>query len=175
MTVPFVFVASFIDKSSLHVGELSVLGLFFWFYAGIAIFVRVFFRRLPDRVGPFRVLVTGGIVMSVGMLSYSVVDAQYPLTILIPALLCGTGHALMFHTMMSLTIQSFPSEVRGAGSALGLMMLDIGTVGGAPILGEIGDRYGFSWLFATVGLTCMLTTLLYAASHLYQHRERSSS
>ena len=41
MTAPFVFVASFIDRESLDMPGISVIGVFFLFYAGIAIVVRL--------------------------------------------------------------------------------------------------------------------------------------
>jgi predicted MFS family arabinose efflux permease len=72
----------------------------------------------------------------------------------------------MFHTMTSLTLQSFPLEVRGTGSALGLMMLDAGMLAGAPVLGQIGDRFGYSVMFQALGGFCLLSILAYAWSQL---------
>ncbi|MDB4423239.1 MFS transporter, partial [Rhodopirellula sp.] len=46
MTAPFIFVASFIDRESLDMPGVSVIGLFFLFYAGVAIIVRLLSRRL---------------------------------------------------------------------------------------------------------------------------------
>ena len=74
-----------------------------------------------------------------------------PWLISIPAILTGAGHSLMFHTMTSLTLQPFPIAVRGTGSALALMMLDLGTFVGAPALGHLGETFGFSVLFSTIG------------------------
>jgi predicted MFS family arabinose efflux permease len=169
MTAPFVFVASFIDRMPLVIPGVSVIGLFFWCYAGLAIFVRVAFRKLPDRIGPRRVLVFGMLVMAAGMFAYSLVGTERPWFIIIPAFLTGTGHSLMFHTMTSLTIERFPTAVRGTASALALMMLDIGTFAGAPILGMIGSRYGFSVLFSTIGGCCLLVAIAYALAAQRSH------
>ncbi len=162
MTAPFVFVASFIDRESLDMPGISVIGLFFLFYAGIAILVRLSSRRLPDRIGPERVLLCGILLMSIGMLCFSLVHAGNPWMISIPALLTGAGHSLMFHTMTSLTLQPFPLAVRGTGSAIALMMLDLGTFIGAPPLGFLGERYGFSVLFATIGGFNLFSGMVYA-------------
>jgi MFS family permease len=151
MTAPFVFVASFIDRESLDMPGVSVIGLFFLFYAGIAIIVRLLSRRLPDRVGSDRVLLCGVVLMSLGMFCFSMVHEGNPWLISIPAILTGAGHSLMFHTMTSLTLQPFPIAVRGTGSALALMMLDLGTFLGAPALGHLGETFGFSVLFSTIG------------------------
>ena len=156
MTVPFIFMASFIDKTGLSIAGVSELGLFFIFYAGTATVVRFSSRRLPDRLGNARVLMFGMAFMSIGMWTFVIVDASEPWKMLIPAVLCGVGHGLMFHTMTSLTLRTFPAEFRGAGSTLALMMLDLGTIIGAPVLGRIGEAFEFSTLFVTAGTTCVL-------------------
>ena len=155
MTGPFVFVASFIDKEPLRIDGVSMIGLFFWFYAGPAVLIRTLGRRLPERVGTERLLVIGGLFMSAGMFAFALVSYEQPRLIIVPALLAGVGHALMFHTMTSITLERFPLDVRGTGSALALMMLDLGTIAGAPILGAIGEEFGFAALFATIGGTCL--------------------
>ena len=162
MTAPFVFVASFIDRESLDMPGVSVIGLFFLFYAGIAIIVRLLSRRLPDRIGSAKVLLGGVLLMSVGMFCFSMVHQGNPWLISIPALLTGAGHSLMFHTMTSLTLQPFPVAVRGTGSAIALMMLDLGTFLGAPVLGFVGEAYGFSILFATIGGFNLFSGIVYA-------------
>ncbi len=164
MTVPFVFVASFIDDAPLRMAGISEIGFYFWFYAGAGIFFRLLLRRLPERIGARRVLMFGLLVMSAGMFSFSIVSESRPWLILIPALLTGVGHSLMFHTMTSLTIEGFPHAVRGTGSALALMMLDLGTFVGAPMLGLIGEHWGYSALFACIGCFTLVTAAVYAKS-----------
>ncbi len=161
MAGPFIFVASFIDHASLAFREQSVLGLFFLGYAGLAIIVRLSSRRLPDRVGPAKVLIAGIAFMSIGMLGFSWVTSERTWLILIPAGLTGIGHSLMFHTMTSITLATFPTTVRGTGSALALMMLDLGTILGAPILGWIGEVYDYPVLFACIGITCFLSGVVF--------------
>jgi predicted MFS family arabinose efflux permease len=92
--------------------------------------------------------------------------------IVVPALITGTGHGLMFHTMTSITVESFPSEVRGTGSALALMMLDFGTIAGAPVLGQIADRFGFDWMFTAIGAFALLVAgvFAYASIPVWQQR-----
>ncbi|TWU33770.1 MFS transporter [Novipirellula artificiosorum] len=164
ITAPLIFVASFVDTLHLQIPGLSVIGLFFWCYAGVAIVVRVGFRRLPDVVGPDRVLLVGTVFMSLGMFAFSVVSTEKPWLIVIPALLGGVGHSLMFHTMVSLTLIRFPRKAHGTGSTLALMMLDLGTILGAPILGLIGQSFGFGVLFAAIGLFCLGSASVYAIS-----------
>jgi predicted MFS family arabinose efflux permease len=167
MTSPFIFVASFIDRGALNIKGGSVIGLFFLCYAGLGIVVRFSSRRLPDRIGAAKVLLVGTFFMSVGMFCFGLVDAAHSWMIVVPAILTGTGHGLMFHTMTSLTLETFPSAVRGTGSALALMMLDLGTICGAPILGLVGEYFGFAALFGSIGIFCLGVSVTYVASRLH--------
>jgi len=169
MAGPFIFVANFIDHASLAFKTHSVIGLFFLGYAGLAIIVRLSSRRLPDRIGPAKVLLAGILFMSVGMLGFSWVTAERTWLILIPASLTGIGHSLMFHTMTSITLASFPTHVRGTGSALALMMLDLGTIVGAPVLGWIGEVYQYPVLFACIGMTCFGSGVIFVIA---EHRKK---
>lgn len=162
MTAPFIFVASFVDQASLKITGFSVIGLFFFFYAGMGIAVRLSSRRLPDRVGAKKVLLAGMAAMSAGMFCFVLVDGANSWLIVVPAVITGIGHGLMFHTMTSLTLVTFPRQVRGTGAALALMMLDLGTIVGAPVLGWIGERFGFPWLFGAIGASCLATGAIYA-------------
>lgn len=161
MAIPFGFLASYIDEVPLRIPGISLMGLYFWAYAGWGTIVRITLRKTPDRIGRRKVLLVGLLFMSVGMLSYLLVDKDHPWMLLAPALLTGTAHSLMFHTMTSLTIQPFPAEVRGTGSALALMMLDLGMIAGAPILAQIATAFGFHWMFATTAC------LLFAVACIY--------
>ncbi len=164
MAAPFAFVATFIDQHKLAIDGVSVIGLYFLCYSGMGITIRLgsraIFTRLSDKV----VLVAGVFVMGMGMFCYPLVTSQHPWMIVVPALLCGMGHGLMFHTMTSLTIQPFPVAVRGTGSALALMMLDLGTIVGSPILGAIGDAHGYGALFTTIGCLCLIAGGVYVVS-----------
>ncbi len=175
MTVPFVFLASYVDQDNLRIPGLSIIGLFFWCYAGWGMVVRVSLRRLPERWGRRKVLLTGMLFMSSGMFCFWLVDAAHPAMIAIPALLTGTGHGLMFHTMMSLTVASFPAPVRGTGSALALMTLDMGTIIGAPVLGQIAESAGFPLMFTVIGGFSFLAAALfaYASVPLWQQQAQS--
>ena len=52
--------------------------------------------------------------------------------------------------MTSLAVDTFPNEVRGTGSALSVMMNDLGLVAGAPILGQVVAVYGYNAIFVAV-------------------------
>jgi MFS family permease len=166
MTIPFVFLAKFIDEVGISIPGVSEMGLFFICYAGWGLTVRISSRKIPDRLGRRKMLLVGCVVMGAGMFLFPWVDAEHPWRLAAPALLCGTGHALMFHTATSLFLHTFPSEVRGAGSALSLMVLDLGMIAGAPVLGYVAFHRGYDWLFCAVGAACFVSGTLYGISSI---------
>ena len=172
MTVPFIFLSKYIDEVGLSINGISEIGLFFWCYSGSGLSFRIGLRRLPEQVGRRKVLLVGMLVMGIGMLSYLLVTPANAWMLVVPALICGAGHGLMFHTGTSLLLEPFPNEFRGTGSALALMMLDFGMIAGAPILGHIADTFGYDWLFITVGATCICVASLYAYSSIPVWRVR---
>jgi len=172
MTVPFVFLADFIDTDSIHVARWSEIGLFFLCYAGMGLTLRVGLRKLPNRVGRRKVLLTGMIFMSSGLICFQLVDAAHAWRLIIPALLCGAGHGLSFHTLTSLTLERFPLEVRGTGSALCLMMLDLGHIGGPPIVAFVADAAGFTTAFAMIGGLVAAVGIIYAVSSIHLWRDQ---
>ena len=78
MTVPFAFLASYVDQLKLQIPGLSVVGLYFGCYAGWGLTVRVGLRRLPDRIGRRKVLIAGMLTMAAGMFCFASVSAAHP-------------------------------------------------------------------------------------------------
>lgn len=174
MTVPFVFLANFIDEEHIVTGGMLPIGIFFYCYAGWGLIVRLSLRRLPERIGRRKVLLAGIACMTIGMSCYLLVSESQPWMLVVPALISGTGHALMFHTMTSIALERFPPEQRGTGSALALMMLDLGMVGGSPILGWIADSYGFGAMFASIAACCALSFLVFLRDTIPVWRARAA-
>ena len=172
MAGPFVFLASFIDEKSLAIPGVSVIGLFFWCYAGWGLIVRVALRQTPDRRGRRKVLLAGLLILAAGNCLYGLVSAANPWLIIVPALVAGTGHGLVYHTMTSLTLESYPTDVRGTGAAVSLMAIDLGFLVGSPVLGSIADGMGFDWMFASIGLVTFLAAAIYAYSSIPVWQQR---
>ena len=161
LAVPFIFLADFVDSvESLRQGES--VGRFFLGYALTAAAIRIVLRKLPEQIGRRKVLLLGllaqigAMVAFCGMLSGAFGD------IILPGALCGAAHGLVFHTMTSLTLERFPLEVRGSGSALALMALDLGTLVASPILGELAETYGFRVLFVALALASASVAVFFA-------------
>ncbi len=161
LTVPFGFIANFIDAAPPPPESGSEIGYFFLGYGGWGFTVRLASRRVPDRVGRRKVLLLGTVTLAAGMFSFLWVEPTHVAWLLLPGVLCGTGHALMFHTMMALVLQPFPAAANGTASALALMVLDAGTMLGGPILGELAEGFGFAALFVTVGCSLLFASVWY--------------
>ena len=86
----------------------------------------------------------------------------------------GTGHGLLFHTSVSLTIDKFPSEVRGTGTALATMFVDLGVIGGPPILAVIAKQTSYQQMFLVIGAVVALIGIIYAGSRHFSSRSDSS-
>ena len=171
-TVPFVFLTKFVDDMGLAGDGFSRVSLFYMCYAGWGLTLRIVFRRTPDRLGRRKVLLTGAVIMSLGMSSFLLVSPDRGHLIFIPALLCGTGHSLMYHTCTSLFLDSFPADVRGAGSGLSMVGLDIGMIGGAQVFGEVAHRFGYNLMFLVIAGITLISASTYAFSSIPVWRER---
>ena len=81
----------------------------------------------------------------------------------------------MFHCMMALTVEPFPDELRGTGSSLALMSLDLGLVAGSPILAMVvaWQQGSYDALFVTVGSTVLVVGVLYTLASIPVWRERA--
>ncbi len=158
--IPFGFVASFVDHARID-ASIQPVGLFFLGYGGWGLFVRLLSRRLADRVGRRRVLAAGTCFYALGLLCFLPVDASRPWLLLLPGMVCGTGHALTFPCVNALALEPFPQDVRGIGSSLSLMFFDLGAIAGAPILGTVAERFGYSPMFASAAIVTGVVVAYY--------------
>lgn len=176
MAVPFFFMTRFVDEIGKTLAadfRESAVSWFFVCYAGCGLTVRLASRKVPDRIGRRKVLLTGCATMGSGMLTFSQIDVANPWVLLITsALICGTGHALMFHTGTALFLERFPAEKRGVGAALSLMVMDAGMICGAPLLGVIADQSGYSAVFLTVSGVCFFAGVVYVVCSVPVWRAR---
>ena len=161
MNIPFVFLARFVDDAAISLQSIPAVTLFFLCYSATGITIRITARKVPDRFGRRKVLLLGTLVMSTGMLLFQIVTPENSWALVFPAIFCGGGHGLMFHTCTSLFLEPFPPESRGAGSALSLMVLDLGMIAGAPVLGELAARYDYPTMFTALAAVVLFAGTCY--------------
>lgn len=148
-TIPSLFLVRFNQHENF--GGIST----YWTtYALVAFTFRLRTAALSQQVGRFRLIFFGLIAQGLGLWALIPVSAWWQL--LVSALLCGFGHALLFPSIVSLGTQPFPQRYRGSGTNLTLGCFDLGAGLSAPLLGRIidlpqFDGVGFRQMFFAAG------------------------
>jgi MFS family permease len=135
---------SFMKTFVLATGAGQV-GAFFGAYAGVAITLRIFAGRWPDRLGPRRML---GIAMSVYAFGLIVLSLSASAgTVLMAGLLCGAGHGFAFPVLFSLVIERARPQERGAAAAFFTTLDWVALLAAGPVVGYIIERAGYGATF----------------------------
>jgi predicted MFS family arabinose efflux permease len=139
----FTFMKTFVTTT----GAGSV-GAFFAAYAVVAVALRVFAGRLPERLGTRRTI---GVAMScyaagLGVLSLATTSSH----VIGAGLLCGAGHGYTFPVLLSLVVGRARSDERGAATAFFTTLDWLGLLIAGPVVGlaieRMGYRTAFVWL-----------------------------
>ncbi|ODA35474.1 MFS transporter [Planctopirus hydrillae] len=153
-TVTTVFLTRFATERGLN-----GIAIFFSAYAISAFCFRISVRNWGWTIGRRWMLFRGLMGQTAGHLMIPFVMEDWQL--LIPAIICGFGHAILFPAVVSLGAGAFPISARGTGTAIILGMTDLGGLVFAPFLGRIIDEAGFFWMFATSASSAFLVGCLY--------------
>lgn len=140
----FTFLAPFAQST----GRGSV-GSFFLAYSFAAVAVRVLGGRLPDRIGPRRVLIPALVVMAVGVLWVGHVDQRTALIAV--GAVCGAGHGYAFPILNVLTMERVEAVHRGRAVSWFTAMFDLGVTIANPILGAVADTAGYVTMYTLAG------------------------
>jgi len=142
VTVTQVFLTRF--ATSRHIAGI---GVFFTGYAISAFAFRILAANWSRTIGRHWMLVRGLLGHTVGLflLSFATHGWQFVL----PSVICGFGHALLFPAVVSLGAGAFPKDARGAGTAIILAFTDFGSLLFSPLLGRIIVARGFESMFWT--------------------------
>ncbi len=146
--------------------KLSGIAPFFLVYSLTAFACRWIFRDWGASFGRHGMVLWGLAGLSCGQLLFLAVSSDWLL--MLPATVCGFGHALLFPAIVSIGAGRFPVQYRGTGTTIVLGFTELGTALAAPPLGMLidmgnvdGATRGFSWMFLTArkrvaGLTAVL-------------------
>jgi predicted MFS family arabinose efflux permease len=158
----FAFLKRFVDDTGL-----GSVGGFFGAYAAVAVAVRAAGGRLPDRVGPKRVLFPALAALAAGFLVLA--GAESARDVLLAGLLCGAGHGYTFPILFGLVVTRAGEADRGSAMAIFTALFDIGVVLGGPAFGAISRSAGFPAMYASAAASLALGTLVFA---LWDRRNR---
>lgn len=154
---------------------LGGIGTFFLGYAISAFVFRVASSRWEARIGTTGLLLLGltGHATAHLLLAW----ATTPWHLVLPAVIGGFGHALLFPSVVSIGAGAFPHEYRGTGTSLVLGFTEVGVAISAPVLGWIIDTCRaagmadpFAPMFYTSAGFAVAVGLIYALSSIRSHR-----
>jgi len=170
MGVSFTVTTVFLSRMTAERG-LGGVGTFFLGYCFSAFIFRVASSTWSAKLGRHRLLLVGLAGHATGHLMLSQVTTQWQL--ILPALTCGFGHALLFPSVVSLGTETFPREYRGTGTTIILGFTEIGVAISAPVLGWIIDSCRTSGVidpFSAMYYTSASTACLVAAWYFWSTR-----
>ncbi len=156
VTALFVFTRRFVDETGI-----GSVGSFFTAYTVAALFLRVFFGWLPDRIGPKRVLLPALLALAAGFVWLS--QASSDRDVVVGGVLCGIGHGYAFPILFGLVVSRTPESNRGMAMAVYTALFDLGVLLGGPFFGLWIELRGFAVMFlAAAGLVLLGTAVFYA-------------
>lgn len=158
-TVPSLFLVRFNNHE-----QFGGIAAYWTTYAVTAFLFRMLTASLSRSIGRYRLIFVGLITQGIGLWCLIPVSEWWHL--LLPAVLCGFGHALLFPSIVSLGTQPFPARYRGSGTNLILGCFDLGVGISAPLLGRIIDRpefggVGFRQMFFVAGTIPLLVAVVW--------------
>jgi MFS family permease len=166
ITVTTVFLTRFATTR-----EIDGLATFFSGYAISAFVFRLTARHWGRTIGRHWMLVRGLAGHMTGHLLLSMATEDWHL--ILPSIVCGFGHALLFPAVVSLGSGAFPNDSRGAGTAAILAFTDFGSLVGSPLLGRLIVVYGFETMFCTSATIAAVVAGIYVIIALrYPDAER---
>lgn len=151
--------------------HIEGIGLFFTGYAISAFVFRLLVQNWSRTIGRHWMLVRGLLGHTVGHLLLAWATEGWHF--ILPSIICGFGHALLFPAVVSLGSGAFPKECRGAGTAIILGFTDFGSLVFAPILGRVSDQFGFHVMYLASSGFALLVALGYTCVALYHPDEEA--
>jgi MFS family permease len=153
VTVTSVFLTRFATSRNIE-----GIGVFFTGYAISAFCFRILASNWSRTIGRHWMLVWGLCGHAAGhfLLSFATEGWHFVL----PSIVCGFGHSLLFPAVVSLGAGAFPREARGTGTAIILGFTDFGSLVCSPLLGRLIVASGFQTMFWTSsGLACAVAAV----------------
>ena len=178
MGVSFTITTVFLTRMTTGRG-LGGIGTFFLGYCVSAFVFRVASSRWESRLGNDGLLLLGlaGHAVAHVLLAWT----MSPWQLILPAVVGGFGHALLFPSVVSIGAGAFPREYRGTGTTLVLGFTEVGVAISAPVLGWVIDTSRaagmadpFAPMFYTSAGAAASVGLVYAWSSFRNRRKTSS-
>lgn len=140
--------------------HLSQISWFYVTYASMGLLVRLVGRRWGDRFGVPTMAAVGVGLFTLAWICTPTLVGTESWRLLIPGVLGGLGHGILFPTAAYLMVSRLPTENRGLGVSLAWAFIDGSAIIGGPIFGWIAQSAGYEAVFFTLaGLVLGLGSL----------------
>lgn len=144
MSSVFVYMKTWVLQTGL-----GSVGLYFAVYAGTAITLRVLLGWVPDRLGAARMAAPTLLAYAGGL--FMLASTDNVTMFVMAAVLGGLGHGYGYPVLLTLVTARVGNTDRGTGVAV-YNAIDAGAgLIGAPVLGFVIDRWGYSPMFVVAG------------------------
>ena len=136
----FIFLKPFAETVGL-----TNVSFFFTTYSSVAVLIRIFGARLPQRLGEKIVLSTSFGCLAAGVLM--IVHLPTTWGLMLTGMLCGIGHGYGFPILSSIIIEDADAETRGSVVTFYTLLFDVGFLIGAPLWGLLVAIGGYNVMF----------------------------
>lgn len=144
---------SFLPKYSREVG-LGSSGLLFVTFAVCTLLVRAVSGPLGDRVGYAMVALPGVVCIGLGLASLALASSGW---MAFPAIaVVGVGFGASFPSLTALAAFRAPDAARAAALGTFLSFNDLGSALAGPLVGALGERLGFRWVYGAPALVTVV-------------------
>ncbi|MGH7915334.1 MAG: MFS transporter [Candidatus Binataceae bacterium] len=133
---------------------IARVGWYFALYSGIAVVLRLFGRKVLDRVGVERILgpSLGVLGIGIGMLAFTGIGGA----LLSAAVLGGLGHSYAYPALSAMIIAHTPAQAFGHSSAVYISLFDFASMLAPYLLGLIATVWGYAPMFVIAGLVAIV-------------------
>jgi MFS family permease len=136
-----------------------------WFtYVAGAVSARLFGAKLPERLGPAKLVSPSLALYGLALLTYSLSTDLWGM--LTAGVLAGVAHGYCFPVLTSLIVSAVDDHYRGRALAMFTGLWGGAAMIFAPLGGMIADHWGDQEMLFTFGI-CLLFTALYARAHRF--------
>lgn len=154
---------AFLPLYAPELGTTQVQWMFF-FYAAVVLSIRLFGRRIPDRVGPRKTGIWSTSFIVIGLVLMAITPSWPGIYLALVPL--ATGIALQYPGLMALVLSDVDDRVRPSAISTFTMFFDIAqglgglVVGIAAALGGYRAVFGFGALCSAIGLLLLVAIVL---------------
>jgi MFS family permease len=156
-TTTFIFIKTYVTTTGLN-----SVGPFFAAFALSAVVWRLVFGKVPDRVGPKRIVGPGLALYAAGLAIVGLVGGTGGLAV--GGLVTGLGHGITYPVVLAIATMRAPVGDRGTVTATFTAVFDLVLFSVAPILGLVIGAFGYPAMFLIVAMALLVGIALFYRS-----------